>query len=106
VDAAAAGAAGALLGLGAGIVAEGRAVGVASTLAPVLTTWPVRLAGLGVAVPVAADCERAGCTGAWLLAAWMGAVRTNRIAKPAAARGLTWGARQGRRGGGGGAGAR
>jgi hypothetical protein len=58
--------------------------------------WAVLLTGLGVAL-VAEKGEWAGCTGAWLLVEWVGAVRANRIAKAAAARALSWALRQVRR---------
>jgi hypothetical protein len=100
------GGAGALLGFGAGTAARGCAVGatppvVAPAVAPpvvmpALAAWPVLLTGLGVAL-VAEKGEWAGCTGAWLLAEWVGAVRANRIAKAAAASALSWALRQVRR---------
>jgi hypothetical protein len=94
------GGAGALLGFDAGTAAEGCAVGATPVVAPVvaaaLAAWPVLLTGLGAAV-VAEKGEWAGCTGAWLLVEWVGAVRANRIAKAAAARALSWALRQVRR---------
>jgi hypothetical protein len=99
------GGAGALLGFAAG-TAAGCAVGatapvVAPAVAPpvvmpALAAGPALLVGLGAAF-VAEKGEWAGCTGAWLLAEWVGAVRANRIPKAAAARALSWALRLVRR---------
>jgi hypothetical protein len=90
------GGAGALLGFAAGTAAGGGAVGAARVVAAALAAWPLLLTGVGVAF-VAEKGEWAGCTGAWLLAEWVGAVRANRIAKAAAANALSWALRQVRR---------
>jgi hypothetical protein len=103
------GGAGALLGFAAGTAAGGCAAGaappvvalavapvVAPVVMPALAAGPVLLVGLGAAFVVEKG-EWAGCTGAWLLAEWVGAVRANRIPKAAAARALSWALRLVRR---------
>jgi hypothetical protein len=99
------GGAAALLGFTAGAAAgwagacAGDRVGAALAVAAFLAGLCVLLAGLGVTVAWAEDCEPADCEPAdfapvWLLVACVGAVRANRIANAAAATALSWVVRQ------------